>query len=274
MIKERKMIKLFLNFKKQNQAGFTLVELLIYIAIFSIFSIFLVSILSTFTRIQVRQVGVNEVNHQINFVSTVIQSMVKKSSLINMPDGIVTSTINLRMASSTLDPTIIYASGTAIYMVQGNNSPTMLTDSNVNVTNFSAIKYPTSGGSYIVQVNLSLTYNNPNPASQFSQSLQFAVSRISAATFDSPLYPASSTSLDLGSVSTPWGNGFLSGNLNVGGTIYSGSGSPGNTALKANGNIGFANSSQGLILVAPGGSCFLVGVNASGTLVTSAATCP
>jgi len=272
------MIRFFLGFKnhssKDYSKGFTLVELLIYIAIFSIFSIFLVSILSTFTRVQVRQMSVNEVNHQINFVSSIIQEMVKNSSLINMPDGVVTSSINLRMASSSLDPTIIYASGTAIYMLQGNNSPVMLTDSNVNVSNFSAIKYPSGGGSYIIQVNLSLSYNNPNPASQFSQSLQFAIGRISAATFDSSLYPASSTSLDLGSPSSPWGNGFLSGNLTVGGTIYSGSGVSGNTALKANGNIGFVNSNQGLILMAPGGSCFLVGVNASGTLITSAATCP
>ncbi len=258
----------------KNKEAFSLVELLIYIAIFAIISIFLVAILTTFTRIQVRQTSVNEVNHQITFVSGVVKQMIQNSSLVDMTDAVTTSTIDLRMASSSVDPTLIYASGTVVYLQQGSSSPVALTDSSVNVTNFSATKYQNPGGTSIVQVNMSLAYNNPNPASQFNQSLQIAAARISAATFDSSLYPASSTSLDLGSAANPWGNGYLSGNLNVSGQVNSGSGASGATAMKANGNIGFTSSAQGLVLMAPGGSCFLVGVNASGTLATSLVTCP
>lgn len=262
----------FINLNKQKE-GFSLIELLIYIAVFFAAAGFLVSILTTFTRVQVRQTGVNEVNSQIAFVSSYIQDVVKKASLIAMPENQSTSTIILRMSIASLDPTLIYASGTAIYVKQGNNSPIALTSENVKVNDFLATKFNLGGG-YIVQVNLALMYNNPNPANQFAQSLQFSASRISAATFDTSLYPASSTSLDLGSATYPWGNGFFSGNLTVGGTIYSGSGVSGNTAFKANGNIGFTTSDQGLILKNSLGDCFLVGVNASGTLTTSLTTCP
>ncbi len=254
--------------------GFTLVELLIYVAIFAVTAIFLVAILTTFTRIQLRQSAVNEVNHQVSFVSSVVKQLVQGSSLVDMTDGVTTSTLDLRMASSSSDPTLVYSSGTAVYMQQGSSSPVALTNSSVNVTNFSVTKYESPGGAAIVQLNLSLAYNNPNPASQFSQSLQVAVARISAATFDSSLYPASSTSLDFGSVVNPWGNGYFSGNLNVGGEVLSGSGVSGATAMKANGNIGFTSSAQGPVLMAPGGTCFLIGVNASGTLTTVAAACP
>lgn len=251
-----------------------MIELLIYIAIFAVISIFLVAILTTFTKIQVRQTSVNEVNRQVTFVSGVVKQMVQNSSVVDMTDGIATSTIDLRMASSSIDPTLIYASGTAVYLQQGNASPIALTNSSVNVTNFSAAKYENPGGTSIVQLNLSLAYNNPNPASQFTQSLQIAAARISAATFDSSLYPASSTSLDFGSAAAPWGNGYFSGNVNVSGEIISGSGVSGATALKANGNVGFGSSNQGVILKSSGGSCFLVGVNSSGTLTTTLATCP
>ncbi len=258
----------------KQEKGFSLIELLIYIAIFAVVSIFLVAILTTFTRIQVQQTASNEVNHQISFVSSVVKQMVQNSSLVDMTDGVATSTIDLRMASSSADPTLIYASGTMVYLEQGSSSPVALTNSNVNVTNFSATKYESPGGASIVQVNMSLAYNNSSPANQFSQSLQIAAARISAATFDSSIYPASSTSLDLGSAANPWGNGYFSQNLNVSGQINSGSGVSGATAMKANGNIGFSSAAQGLILMSPGGSCFLVGVNASGTLATSLVTCP
>ena len=254
--------------------GFSLVELLIYIAIFAVISIFLVAILTTFTKIQVQQTASNEVNHQISFISSVVKQMVQNSSLVDMTDGVTTSTIDLRMSSSSADPTLIYASGTVVYLEQGNSSPVALTNSNVNVTNFSATKYESPGGASIVQVNMSLAYNNPSPASQFTQSLQIAAARISAATFDSSLYPASSTSLDLGSAANPWGNGYFGGNLNVSGQVNSGSGVSGATALKANGNVGFSTAAQGLILKSSGGTCFLVGVNASGTLTTAVTTCP
>ncbi len=254
--------------------GFSLIEMLIYIAVFSIVSVFLIAILTTFTRIEVRQTAVNDVNGQISFVSNVVQQLVQNSSLVNMTDGVTTSTLNLRTASSSQDPTLVYASGTALYLEQGSAASVALTNANVNVTNFSVTPYENPGGATVVQMNLSLTYNNPNPASQFAQSMQIAVAKTSAATFDSSLYPASSTSLNFGSAVNPWGNGYFSGNLNVSGEVFSGTGVSGATALKANGNVGFSNSSQGLILMAPGGTCFLVSVNASGTLSTVTAACP
>lgn len=167
--------------------GFSLIEMLIYIAVFSIVSVFLIAILTTFTRIEVRQTAVNDVNGQISFVSNVVQQLVQNSSLVNMTDGVTTSTLNLRTASSSQDPTLVYASGTALYLEQGSAASVALTNANVNVTNFSVTPYENPGGATVVQMNLSLTYNNPNPASQFAQSMQIAVAKTSAATFDSSL---------------------------------------------------------------------------------------
>lgn len=255
-----------------NKKGFSLIEFLIYIAIFIFVSGFLVAILTTFTKVGVRQTGENEVNSQINFVSSYIQETVKKASLIDMPENVVTSSILLRMPNLSSDPTLIYATNGAIYVKEGVNDPLKLTNENVKVTDFSATKLSLGGG-FIVQVNLSLLYKSSNEKNQFSQAFQFSTARISAATFDSSLYPSSSTSLDLGSPLNPWGRGFFSGDLNVGGTVYAGPGS-GATALKANGNIGFNDYLQGLILKSPNGTCFKLSVNNSGTLVTAQASCP
>ena len=108
-----------MNFKEEK--GYSLIELLIYVAIFAGSAVFLTAILLSVTRIQTRQNSVNEVNNQISFVAGTVQQLVRDSNLIDMESGTATSTISLRMASSTLDPTLIYASGTAIYLSEGDS---------------------------------------------------------------------------------------------------------------------------------------------------------
>src|SRR3989344_336306 len=127
----------------ERRSGFTLVEVLIYTVIFAVSAVFLVSILTAITRVQSRQSSVNEVNAQISFVDKTIQRLVREASLVEMTAGEATTTLKLRMASSTLDPTLVYtdASNTAVYIQEGSSTAQALTDSNVSVNNFLVTKY-------------------------------------------------------------------------------------------------------------------------------------
>ncbi len=261
-------------------AGFSLVELLIYIAIFAVTAVFLVAILTTITSIQTRQSTLNVVNSQLSFVSNEVTQLVHTSSLVDMTTGVATSTLELRMPTLAYDPTLIYSSGTTIYLQQGTSSPVALTDSRVSVKNFQVTKYENPGGPAVVDLDLSLAYNASSTTAQNTQTLQTAIARVSAASFDSSVYPASSSTLTLGTQSSPWYAGYFNNNVNLGGqygqiavgTSFSGST---NVLLKVNGDIGFGASTQGLILVSPtAGVCYRVTVNASGTLLTNQTTCP
>ncbi len=86
---------------KNSRSGFTLVEVLIYTIIFAVSAVFLVGILMAITRVQSRQSSVNEVNAQITFVDKTIQRLVREASLVDMDAGESTTTLTLRMASST-----------------------------------------------------------------------------------------------------------------------------------------------------------------------------
>ena len=81
-----------------SRKGFSLIELLVYVAIFVMSSVFLVSMFIIFTRIHVRQSSLNEVNSQVSFVNDVIQRLVRSSSVIGTAAGAATSTLTLRMA--------------------------------------------------------------------------------------------------------------------------------------------------------------------------------
>lgn len=248
-------------------------EILIYIAIFSLSAIFLTAILTTVTQIQVRQTSANEINNQLAFVNNAVQTVVQESSLIDMTPGVASTTLRLRMASSSLDPATVYASGTVLYLTEGS-STIPLTDSNVTVNNFTATEFENPGGFSVVQVNLSLSYNSGGPQGQLTKVLQSAFARITAATFDSSLTPNADNGLDLGTASTRWRNGYFASYVDIYGNLGVGTQHSSSAALKTTGDIGVANSAAGLILTSPGGTCFRITITNSGTLATSTAACP
>jgi Tfp pilus assembly protein PilV len=267
-----------------SRGGFTLIEVLIYAVIFSVSAFFLVNILTSVTQTEVRQNSINSVSQQVTFVANTIQRLVRQSSLIQNTPGSASSTLTLRMSTSTLDQVVIYtdASSTGIYMKEingsGVSSTIALTDDMVTVGNFSVTKFEVPGGQAVVQVDLTLNYNSGS-RNKIARTWRGAISRISAATFDSSLVPNASNSFDLGGSSATWKDGYFSGNVNVTGKLGVGT-TPtelgATTAkMKLTGDIGFSTSTGGIILMAPNGtSCYRLGVSNAGVITTSSVTCP
>lgn len=266
---------------RKSGAGFTLIELIIYMAIFGVSAVFLVSILTSVTRTQVRQASGNEVNQQISFVASTIQRLVRSASVIGNDAGVASTTLVLRMASSTLDPTKIYvdASSTAIYLQEANSTPIRLTDDKVAVGNFSVIKQEPSGGLAVVHVDLTLDYQTTAERARASRTWKGAIARISAATFDSSILPNASGNLNVGSASLLWADAYFSNSVTIGtnGELGVGGSPSGLSTTKifvTNGDIGFSTSTYGIILKSSGSNCFRLGITNTGSLSTSSVTCP
>lgn len=255
---------------KVKREGFSLIELLIYIGIFSASVVFLVGILIVFTRIHVQQTAVNEVNNQVSFVNNVIQQKVRESSLIEMDAGVATSTITLRMSSSSLDKTLIYLDTTEkiIYLQEGSGSPIPLTNPNVSVEDFTATKYENPGGHAIVQVYFVIDFNTDNERAKFNRAVRTAISRVSAATFDSDVLPNANNSFDIGNSSKKWKDAYFSGNIGIGVSPQSG------FRIKTTGDIAITTSTMGLILTAPNGTCFRLKIQNDGNTTSTSVACP
>lgn len=251
-----------------SRKGFSLIELLVYVAIFVMSSVFLVSMFIIFTRIHVRQSSLNEVNSQVSFVNDVIQRLVRSSSVIGTAAGAATSTLTLRMASSTVDPTLVYFEGGVIYLREGEDEPIALTSSPLAVDDFSVTKYENEGGYSFVRFDLAVHYDAESEGAKFRRTLSSAVSRASAATFDSSVLPNSSASYDLGSATKSWQNLYISGGIGIGTQPVAAAG------IKSADDIAFTTSSVGLILVAPNSSCYRLTVGNGGVFATSSVSCP
>ncbi|MCL4437509.1 type II secretion system GspH family protein [Patescibacteria group bacterium] len=177
--------------------GFTLIELVIYIGIFIIVSLFFVDILLSVTSIQSRQNAASIVDQESQFLLQQIQTQVEQSSIIDIAVNTPTSTLLLRMPSSSIDAVFIYASSTSVYLQQCPNylqqsclAPTALTSNRVNVSGLTFTRKQNPNSRDLVSVSFTMAYNGNNPQQIYASSFDSAIARVNAATFDTSLLPS------------------------------------------------------------------------------------
>ncbi len=231
--------------KKKSRGGFTLLELIIFSAIFSLVAVTFVAILVSIVRIQAKESASAAVNRESQFLLQTIQRYVEESSMVDMDfTGAVTTTLVLRMASSSSDTctpgdacftgfdparTFIYATGGVAYVREKTGgTPEPLTSSKVVVDRLEFKKRSHPDAHDSVDLVLALSFNTLNPARKFSQLIQTAVARVNAATFDSNILSATTTDFNrnLGVVGKKWKsvNGVINfsdtnNNVGIGGLV-------------------------------------------------------
>lgn len=147
--------------------GFTLVEILIFIAIFALVTEGIIGVFLVVTRVQSNQVSVVDVEMQGQFLLQQIQHDVASARLVDMPVDTPTGTLKLREAAAALDPTSITASGTAVYVTQGGGSPQALTTDSVTVSGLTFTRHynlatSSAYGADSVDFSFTVTENTSN----------------------------------------------------------------------------------------------------------------
>jgi type II secretory pathway pseudopilin PulG len=210
------------RFRIQDNSAFTVFELVIFGALFSIISIVLVTVLVSILRVQARQSAAAKVNQQSVIFLQKIQGLVEQSSAIEIPSDTPTSTLKLRMASSSGDPTYLYLqSGTVYFREMEIGSAQPWTSPEVNVSSLTFTKRANARGHDSVAVSFTMQNNTQNLQQQFVQFLQTSVARVSAATFDSNLVPSANNTWKIGTAAQDWQSinntiYFSGGNVGIG----------------------------------------------------------
>lgn len=187
-----------------------MIELLIYIGIVAIVSGFLTGILMITTRVHNQESADVEVTSQIDFVMQTINRLVRESSNI---ENATSAFLKLRMKDSAKDPTCVSLVNGVIKLAEGPNTSSAqncasvtsdLTNNRVIVDQLSFKKFSQYPGHDTVSVDLQINYNTQNPQIEVSRSIQSAISRVSAATFDSDVVPGGTYNFSLGQAGSPW----------------------------------------------------------------------
>jgi prepilin-type N-terminal cleavage/methylation domain-containing protein len=216
--------------------GFTLIELLIATAIFTMVVIAFISIFIAVAGVQARQTSVAAVNEESQVLLQKVQYYVELSSSVSSTVDASSSVLTLRMPSSSIDPTTLSLASGTVYIVQGvGGTPQPLTSGRVNVSTLAFTRHANTPGHDSVDVSFTMTYNTSNIAQMFSQALQTSVARVSAATFDSSVLPATSGSLNLGATGQTWNS--INGIIYFSGTNVGINAASPQTALEVNGGV-------------------------------------
>lgn len=257
-----------------RRGGFTLVELLVFMGIFTTVVLAFISIFVSVTRIHVRELAAVEVNTQSQFLLQTIQYYVERSSLIEMSADATTSTLTLRMSATAEDPTTIYLSDGQVYLRKtAGGTPEPLTSPQIEVVSLNFTKRANAPARDSVAVTFSMEYAGDNPDRQFRRSLRTGIARVSAAVFDSDVVPNSAGDKQLGTSSSNWQSVnqtlYFSGS-NVG----IGTASPLSKLQVSGGDIYVDTSGRGIILKDGSGGCWKTTASSTGALVTESFTCP
>ncbi len=258
----------------RHRSGYTLIELLLFVAISAIAAVAFVGILIVTVRLQVTQTSSAEVQTESTALLQQVQYYVQHAALVNIPMDTPTSTLLLRMGTGSIDPTVVSLTNGIVYVQQGSGSPQPLTSSRVVISNLQFTRHANPPAHDSVGITFTATTNTTDVRQLFSQAFETTVTQVSAATFDSNIVPSSSNIYSIGAAGSVWNN--------INNVIYfNGSNVGVGTAsalapFEVQGNDIFVYNPSGASYVTlrdPSGGCWRLAVNASGTLSTASVSC-
>lgn len=191
--------------------------MLLSVAIFSVIIIAFIGILVVVTQVQVQSSSSTAVDQESQSFLQKIQYYVETASVIDIPTSTATSTLKFDVASSSLDPSYLtLASGTVYLQQTTGGSLQALTSQRVTVSNLSFTRSTNPPGHDVVSVSFTMAYNTTNPLQAFGQLFQNSVEHVSAATFDTGVYPSTNGTEPLGGTGQAWNS--VNGIINFSGS--------------------------------------------------------
>jgi type II secretory pathway pseudopilin PulG len=152
--------------------GFTLVELIIYIAILVVILVLAVSFLWMIVSGNIKEGFFQEVQQNGRFALTKITQEIKKATGIISPSLAGSANfLSLRMADPNLNPTIFDVDNGKLRIIQGSNPSYYLTTDQVIVSNlqFTNLSYENTPGA--IQIDITIDHLNPGGRMEYQASV-------------------------------------------------------------------------------------------------------
>ena len=164
--------------------AFTLMELIVFIAIFSLVIVSLITIFVAMINLQTSQTATAQVNQESQFLLQQLQYYISSARLVDMPQDVPANTLVLRAFSSSADPTSIMASGSVAYVQVGaGNAWQALTSNKVSISgisftrHFNASTSSAAFGTDSVSFSFTLSATSTN-GTHYTQSFESSVAAL------------------------------------------------------------------------------------------------
>jgi competence protein ComGC len=175
------MKKIFYKYKiikTKKDSGFTLIEMLIYVFIFSLFIFALFSFSNIVTNSRIHDQIILEVNGQGSQAIQSITQTVRNAKSVNSPTASNSSAVlSLETYDSATNPTIFsVTSGGVLQVKEGTNPEIDLTNNRVKVSNLSFSNLAEIGQPGIIRISFKLSNLSESAISAKNYSADFIAS--------------------------------------------------------------------------------------------------
>lgn len=154
-----------------TKQGMTLIETLIYVAIFSIFIVALASFAININSSRISGQIIFDVNDQGSQVINVITQSLRNASTTTIPAiGTSSSTLSITTTVPAQNPTIFSLINGVLYIKEGANNSVALTNNKVTVSNlvFSDLSQPLKPKTVQIRFKISNSASSTKPEEQYS----------------------------------------------------------------------------------------------------------
>lgn len=141
--------------------AFTLVEVLLYMALTSIIVLVIASMWVTITETRDRSEAMSIVNAEGQYIVSTINQIIRDSNSITSPTATNSgSSLTLAMTSAPINPTVINLSSGNITLTEGANPPVNLNSNRVTVSSLIFRNLTRLNSAGIVRIEITLNYIN------------------------------------------------------------------------------------------------------------------
>lgn len=165
----------FSIFNFQKERGFTLLELLLYVAISSIIILATSALVQVVLEARIKAQTVTEVEQQGQQVMQVMGQTLRNATGVTSPTiGTSAASLTATVPTGALSPTVFDLSAGAIRMKEGGGAATPLTNSRVTASALSFKNLAASGKPSSIKVTFTITYiNNSGSKNEYSYTKNF-----------------------------------------------------------------------------------------------------
>jgi type II secretory pathway component PulJ len=170
--------KFLLKKKIQKRGGFSLFELLIYIAVLSAIVVVISNILISLSRSNGQSQARSEVNSSIRFANELLRQDIKNASIITTPaSGTSSSSLNLTRNGVVISYDVL----NGVLRRTEDGVLSSVTNSNISVDNLNFTRIENTNTEFSktnisIKVNMTFRYNSTSPDWVYSTSLGNTVS--------------------------------------------------------------------------------------------------
>jgi prepilin-type N-terminal cleavage/methylation domain-containing protein len=161
--------------------GFTLIEIIIYVAIITIVTTTFVNFSTSASEARSKSYAVTEVQSNARIAMNTIVERIRASISVNTSTsvfGVDPGSISLQMASSSLNPTIISldADDGIMQMTEGVASPLSITSDEVKITKLEFTLLGNSTKRQNIRIEMEVEYNSNDVTFKYTQALRSSIS--------------------------------------------------------------------------------------------------